>query len=125
MIGSPVCLIKNIIFVLTLTIIGLGTTACQNSQTITFIIPSGTQTQLAAGKEVVDFPSELNLTVGDTIIIENQDNVVHAFGPFTVLPQTTLTKRFETAKVYENTCTFHQDKHMKLVVNSSGWNIFQ
>lgn len=97
----------------------------QNAHTVTFTIPPGTGQQLAAGNQVVDFPSELVFTVGDTIIIENQDNVVHAFGPFTILPQTKLTKRFKTARVYQNSCTFHQDRQMTLIVNPAPWDIFQ
>ena len=116
---------KKVIVLVALIGLSYGIVACQSNQTVTFLIPPGTQERLDAGEEAVDFPSEITINVGDTIVIENQDTVVHAFGPFTVLPKTTLTKRFETAKVYENTCTFHQDKQMKLVVNSSGWNIFQ
>ena len=116
---------KKVIVFLTLAVLSYGITACQSNQTVTFLIPPGTQERLDAGEEAVDFPSEIAINVGDTIVIENQDDAVHAFGPFTILPHTTLTKRFETAKVYENTCTFHQNKKMKLVVNSSGWNIFQ
>jgi len=116
---------KRKLILLALVMVSYGITACQSSETVTFIIPPGTQEKLETGEQVVDFPNEITINVGDTIVIENQDDAVHAFGPFTILPHTTLTKRFETAKVYENTCTFHQDKQMKLVVNSSGWNIFQ
>ena len=116
---------KKIVILLALVIASYGLTACQNGESVTFVIPAGTQEKLEAGEEIVDFPSEIMLNVGDTIVIENQDSAVHSFGPFTILPNTTLTKRFETAKVYENSCTFHQDKQMKLVVNSTGWNIFQ
>lgn len=116
---------KRIALLLTLLIVSFGITACQSDETVIFIIPPGTEEKLKEGEEVVNFPDEITLNVGDTIVIENQDNAVHAFGPFTILPNTTLTKRFETAKVYENSCTFHQDKKMKLVVNSTSWNIFQ
>ncbi len=120
-----VCFEKRIVVLFTLAIVSYGITACQSGQSITFVIPPGTQEKLEAGEEIVNFPNEITLNVGDTIIIENQDSVVHSFGPFTILPNTTLTKRFETAKVYQNNCTFHQDKQMKLVVNSTSWNIFQ
>ena len=99
----------------------------QKARTVTFIIPAGTGQQLEAGEEVVQFPNELVFTIGvqDTIVIENQDNVVHTFGPFVLLPHTTLTKRFDTVRTYETTCTFHKDQQMKLVINAAPWNIFR
>ena len=125
MAGPQVYFENRLVILLTLAIVSYAITACQSGQSITFVIPPGTQEKLEAGEEIVDFPNEITLNVGDTIFIENQDSVVHSFGPFTILPNTTLTKRFETARVYESTCTFHQNKQMKLVVKSAGWNIFQ
>ena len=93
----------------------------QRLHTITFVIPRGTSERLAAGEAVVQFPEELVFNVGDTIVIENQDEAVHAFGPFTVLPDTTLTKRFTSARTYRNSCTFHQNRQMTLTVNSAWW----
>ncbi len=96
-------------------------------RTVTYVIPPGASQKLAAGEEIVDFPNEITLTIGvrDTIVIENQDDAVHAFGPFTILPHTTLTKRFKTPRVYESACTFHKDQQMKLVINPAPWDIFQ
>ena len=94
-------------------------------RTVSYVIPPGTNARLANGEEVLDIPEEIVLTVGikDTLIIENQDNVVHTFGLFTILPQTTLTKRFTTPRVYQNVCTFHENREMKVVVNAAPWDI--
>ena len=97
----------------------------QEAKTITFVIPPGTAQQLETGNEIISFPNELAVTVGDTIIIDNQDEAVHTFGPFTILPHTTLTKRFESARTYQNACTFHQDKSMTIAVEPSSWGIFR
>lgn len=99
----------------------------EQARTVTYVIPPGTSQRLAAGEEAVDFPNELVFTIGvrDTIVIENQDETVHTFGPFVILPHTTLTKRFDNVRIYESTCTFHQDEQMKLVVNPAPWHIFQ
>ena len=97
----------------------------QKIRTVTFVIPPGTAQQLANGEEVISFPNDLTFVVGDTIVIDNQDDAVHTFGPFTILPHTTLTKRFNTAKVYQNSCTFHQGRQMTLVVNPASWAIIQ
>ncbi len=95
-------------------------------RTVTFVIPSGTSQQLAAGEEVVNFPNEINLTIGvqDKLVIKNQDDAIHNFGPFVILPHSTLTKQFNTVQTYQNVCTFHQDRQMKVVVNPAPWDIF-
>lgn len=102
-------------------------TRWEQARTVTYVIPSGTSQRLAAGEKGVEFPSELVFTIGvqDTIVIENRDEAVHTFGPFVILPHTTLTKRFDKARVYENSCTFHKDRQMKLIVNPAPWHIFQ
>lgn len=98
----------------------------EEARTVTYIIPPGTSQRLAAGQEVVDFPNELIFTIGlqDTLVIENQDDTVHTLGPFVVLPHTTLTKRFNQARVYESVCTFHKNQQMKLIVNPAPWDIW-
>ena len=65
-------------------------------RTVTFTIPPGTK----AGQVTVEFPDEIILTVGvrDTIVIRNQDDNLHLFGPFAVAPHSTVTKRFNTQK---------------------------
>lgn len=95
-------------------------------RTMTFVIPPGTGERLALKQEVTNIPSELVFTLGvkDILIVENQDNVVHSFGPFVILPHTTLRQRFKTARVYQNTCTLHQDQQMTLVINPAPWDIF-
>ena len=115
-----------ILVLLTFSLAGwYAATRYANAQTVTYVIPRGTSERLAAGQEVVRFPNELVFTVGDTIVIDNQDDAVHSFGPFTILPQTTLTKRFTTARVYQNSCTFHQDRQMRLVVSPAAWGLIQ
>jgi hypothetical protein len=99
----------------------------EKARTATYVIPPGTNARLAQGEDVLDIPAEIKLTIGvkDTLVIKNQDNVVHTFGLFTILPQTTLTKRFTTPRIYQNVCTFHENREMKVVVNAAPWDIFQ
>lgn len=89
------------------------------SRRIVYVIPPGT----ATGQIAVDFPAEITLTLGhkDTLVIDNQDDAVHTFGPFVIAPHSTLTKRFTRALVYEGTCTFHQEQQMRLVVKPGAW----
>jgi len=91
----------------------------ENMRTIRYTIPPGTGRGLAA----VDFPEEIILTVGwrDTIVIENQDDQLHLFGPFVVGPQATLTKRFDKPQIVQGNCTFHPSRQMKLAVRPAPW----
>ena len=97
----------------------------EKTRTVTYVIPRGTNARLANGEDVLNIPEEVVLTVGvkDTLVIKNQDNVVHTFGLFTILPGTTLTKRFTSPRVYQNVCTFHENREMKVVVNAAPWDI--
>ncbi len=89
-------------------------------RTVTFVIPADT----AAGQNSVAFPDEIMLTVGlkDTIVIENQDDELHLFGPFVVAPRSTVTKQFKMPVIYQGACTFHQDRQMTLVVEPAPWD---
>ena len=91
-------------------------------RTVTFTIPPGTRAESVA----VEFPDEIVLTVGvkDTIVIQNEDDDMHLFGPFVVAPHSTVTKRFTTPIEYQGACTFHPSQQMKLVVNPAPWDIW-
>ena len=96
----------------------------QTLRTVTYVIPPGTKQNIETGRPGAEFPDEIVLTVGlkDTIVIENRDDVIHSFGPFVVAPHSQLRKRFDTPVVYEGVCTFHQDEHMRIVVNPAPWD---
>lgn len=88
---------------------------------VVYIIPPG----VGSGQVTFDMPDEIVLTLGvkDTIVIENQDDVIHTFGPFVVAPRTTLTHRFHHVMNYEGVCTFHRERQMKVVVNPAPWQL--
>ena len=96
------------------------------TRTATFIIPPGTSKNIQTGQAEIEIPDEINLTLGikDTIVIENQDDVIHSFGPFVVGPHSTLTKKFDVPVVYKGACTFHPEQQMRLVVNPAPWDLF-
>lgn len=92
------------------------------ARTMRYVIPAG-----AGQGAAVTFPTEIDFVIGvrDILVVENQDEAVHSFGPFVVLPRTTLVKRFNEVKVYQGACSLHRDRQMKLVVHPAPWNIFQ
>jgi plastocyanin len=90
------------------------------SETATFeyVIPAGAGEALDAGTPLEILPAELQVNVGDTIRIENQDDRGHTVGPFFVGANETLTQRFSTPGEFEGVCTVHPSGQFVLVVNA-------
>jgi hypothetical protein len=111
-----------LVIILLATIFGLTLTARQQLRQRVYVIPAGT----AAGKVTVDFPLVIELTVGveDVLIIDNQDEVMHNFGPFSIAPHTQLTQEFDRPMEFQGVCTFHANQQMTLRVNPAPWYIF-
>jgi plastocyanin len=97
-----------------------GTEAVTDSETATFeyVIPIGAGEALDAGTPLEILPAELEVNVGDTIRIENQDDRGHTVGPFFVGANETLTQRFSTPGEFEGVCTVHPSGQLVLVVNA-------
>lgn len=75
-------------------------------ETLTYVIPSGTAARMEAGVRVDDvIPEYLELVVGDTIVVENQDNTTHRFGPIVVRAGETTEVKFYEAGRYQGACT--------------------
>ncbi|MEX0846414.1 MAG: hypothetical protein WD023_01450 [Ilumatobacteraceae bacterium] len=70
-----------------------------------YVIPSGTSAQIARGEDPGIMPSSLDVRVGETIRIVNDDVVGHSVGTFYVIAGTTLVHRFATAGVFEGECS--------------------
>jgi plastocyanin len=86
-----------------------GTEAVSDTDAATFeyVIPAGAGEALDAGTPLEILPAELEVDVGDTIRIENQDDRGHTVGPFFVGANETLTQRFSTPGEFEGVCTVH------------------
>jgi len=81
-----------------------------------FTIPAGTGVLLDAGARPAVFPTFLDVTVGDTIRIINDDDRGHTMGTFYVLAKSTLTYRFTTAGVFRGECTVNPGQEFVLTV---------
>jgi hypothetical protein len=75
-------------------------------RTFEFSIPAGTAERMAVGYPVADvMPEQLDLLVGDTVVVENLDEAVHTFGPITVRPGETTRLTFDRPGYYFGICT--------------------
>ena len=89
-----------------------------DAATFEYVIPSGAGEALDAGTPLEILPAELQVNVGDTIRIENQDDRGHTVGPFFVGANETLTQRFSTPGEFVGVCTVHPSGELVLIVNA-------
>lgn len=72
-----------------------------------YVIPFGTGRRLAGGEQIEIVPRVLNVKVGDTIRIRNQDAYETEVGIFHVAPGETVTMKFRTPGKLVGACDVH------------------
>ena len=87
--------------------------------TYEFVIPVGAGEALDAGTPLEILPGELNVVVGETIRIVNEDDRGHNVGPWFVGPNETLTQQFASAGEFEGVCTVHPSGQLVLSVTDA------
>jgi len=83
-----------------------------------YIIPVGSGERIDQGEPLDLLPAELELTVGETIEIINEDDRGHTVGPFFVGAHETIRKRFTTPGEFEGICSVHSSGRIVLTVVS-------
>lgn len=83
-----------------------------------FVIPPGTAAKIALGEDPKIMPNELDVRVGETIRIVNDDVVSHTVGTFYVLAGTSLVYRFPKEGRYEGECSTNPDDIFVLTVRA-------
>ena len=73
-----------------------------------FVVPAGTGATLDAGGSVEILPRDLEVRVGDRIVVANEDARDHAVGPWTVPAGDTFTFRFKAVGRYDSHCSLHR-----------------
>jgi hypothetical protein len=72
-----------------------------------FVVPAGTGSTLDAGGSVDILPRDLEVHVGDRIVVFNEDTRSHEVGPWTVPAGDTFTFRFKAVGRYDSHCSLH------------------
>jgi plastocyanin len=97
-----------------------GATACSSDertpQTIEIVVPAGTQDRVAKGEDVNIMPARLELRVGDTLSIRNDDRVGQSVGPYFVKAGETMRLTYNTAGRFEGYCPLSEGDRYELVV---------
>lgn len=83
-----------------------------------YLIPAGTGDRIRAGEDVEILPAELDVRVGETIRIVNQDTEGHFVGVFYVGPGETVTERFSSPGEYTGQCTVHPSGKLSLKIHA-------
>jgi plastocyanin len=86
--------------------------------TYEFTIPPGAGEALDAGTPLEILPAELDVRVGETIRIVNEDARGHTVGPFFVGANETLTQRFSSPGEFVGVCTVHPSGEIVLKVSA-------
>ncbi|MEZ5136344.1 MAG: hypothetical protein R2699_15135 [Acidimicrobiales bacterium] len=80
------------------------------------VVPVGTAERIAGGEEVTLIDAQIDLAVGDRIVIDNQDDEVHQVGPFPVRPGETFEHTFTAPGRFEGLCTLHPDDAVVITI---------
>lgn len=79
------------------------------SRELTYIIPPGTAARVKAGTPITVLPSPVHLTLGirDTLVLTNDDEVIHQLGPVILGPRQTYRIPFRKAGRFQYACSLH------------------
>ncbi|MCC2658315.1 MAG: hypothetical protein K0Q76_3423 [Panacagrimonas sp.] len=82
-------------------------------------IPAGTWARRMAGEPATPFPERIRLVLGvnDVLVLRNQDDVPHQFGPALMMPGQSFRLPFTTASEFQFACTAHASGQMVIVVD--------
>ena len=83
-----------------------------------YLIPLGTGERIRAGDDVEILPEQLDVNVGDTIRIVNEDGEGHFVGIFYVGAGEIVTQRFSSPGEYTGQCTIHPSGKLSLRIHA-------
>lgn len=79
------------------------------SRELTYVIPPGTAARTKAGTPISVLPSPVHLTLGvrDTLVLTNDDEVIHQIGPVILGPRQTYRIPFRKPGRFQYACSLH------------------
>lgn len=83
---------------------GYGGLPAGQKATYTYVVPYGTAVRIERGYKVDIMPVELDVKVGESIRVINQDNTTFAVGPFTVAAGQQVSMRFTNPGELSGVC---------------------
>lgn len=93
------------------------------------VIPKGTWARRSAGEKLDVLPAEIHLTIGvkDVLVMKNQDDVPHMFGPVLMMPGQSFRLPFGVATRHDFACTAHVNGQLTVFVKPkpAWWNLIE
>jgi hypothetical protein len=120
-------------FLVALTSIAIGATVwaalapvSSDSSEQVYTIPNGTWARRTAGEKLDILPAEIHLTIGvkDILVLRNEDDVPHLFGPVLIMPGQRFQLPFRRASTYQFACSLHVNGQLDVIVEpmpQAGW----
>lgn len=86
------------------------------SRVVEFVVPDGAAARIARGERVAIMPDVLELRVGDTLRIRNEDVVGATVGPYYVEAGREFTLTYGAPGVFTGACDYSEDGTFRIVV---------
>lgn len=94
--------------------------AADEPRRVTVVIPDGTATAVADGREPGVVEERLVLRAGDELELRNDDARLHVLGPLSVAPGATVRSVFATPERTEASTSLRADGTVTIVVEAAG-----
>lgn len=95
---------------------GCGDTTPAAPAVVEVVVPEGTAARLRSGEDVVVMPERLDLRVGQTLVIRNEDVEDASVGPYSVAAGETLSVRYGQPGRFEGTCPLSENDRYEIVI---------
>jgi hypothetical protein len=86
--------------------------ADRSPQTISLMIPYGTNARLEAGENINLMPEDITFVIGDVLEVKNNDIVPHQLGPIWTPPGATGRLVMEKAEKVSYNCSFQSTQYL-------------
>ena len=83
----------------------------------TYTIEAGTGARIDAGEVVELMPTEVRLSVGDTLVVQNDDDRDFTVGPYLVRAGETIEQTYRTAQVLVGECSLSGSGEIRIIVS--------
>lgn len=88
-------------------------------QEIDLTIPAGAAARVEQGQALEDIPRQMIFVVGDTLVVNNEDDVAHELGPLWIPPGHTASLNLELVSDFSYSCSFTPSKYLGLTVKEA------
>ncbi len=85
-------------------------------QVVELDIPAGTADRIARGEGDPTLPASMTFVVGDTLLVKNQDAVVHQLGPLVIPSGAQASMKLDSEQDFTVTCSFQPSRYLGLDV---------